>query len=554
MKNYAEGIRKGLGKVLMNVIPSHSYGEEEHRLLHREPRFLTEIAELTKQIGDAVVGIGVSTPIALVAMPFLPGLVGKGEMGGAFHSWDSSNHDSDLLPPNILEITRQQMVDTQFWASGTGPSLLINDQLEEGGNLSITMANSALDHPMTGEYVMADLLAGTDNVEALVNDTGDVVGTLISVPSITKDQLLALVTERGERRTGRPNLAVDRLFADGRTESAVAVRLLDGTSVDGQPEVNMTIVGFNAAGEQVTVLSLELDAVPLITGAENASLLAMLVPVMEGGKKKFVSLPAIDDTLSQGLTLTEGELVAWKDDNGNWFAGSNNRDKMMLLDGDEWKLVDETIDGTIDVGGYVSAELGDVVDGKTMIKQFFASDELDPDQQVDKIDELDYTNWGFEAGSLVWMQNSEGKIELVRADDHSRVVGWWERSKVTARTQFVANSPEFVNPESSDSSMLSFARVWDGKTVEGSDLDEMLLSLNNIYVNDVKKYALERQLSLRTSNVVIRSQDGKSAVVGLFVTFSSDTTPGSGALFFESNEKDVNDKYIVEKIIVKNFE
>ena len=44
MKNYAEGIRKGLGKVLMNVIPSHSYGEEEHRLLHREPRFLTEIA------------------------------------------------------------------------------------------------------------------------------------------------------------------------------------------------------------------------------------------------------------------------------------------------------------------------------------------------------------------------------------------------------------------------------------------------------------------------------------------------------------------------------
>ena len=75
---------------------------------------------------------------------------------------------------------------------------------------------------------------------------------------------------------------------------------------------------------------------------------------------------------------------------------------------------------------------------------------------------------------------------MVRADDHSRVVGWWERSKVTARTQFVANSPEFVNPESSDSSMLSFARVWDGKTVEGSDLDEMLLSLNNIYVNDVK--------------------------------------------------------------------
>ena len=341
-------------------------------------------------------GIGVSTPIALVAMPFAR-FSRQGEMGGAFHSWEAQIMTQIYCLQIFFEITRQQMVDTQFWASGTGPSLLINDQLEEGGNLSITMANSALDHPMTGEYVMADLLAGTDNVEALVNDTGDVVGTLISVPSITKDQLLALVTERGERRTGRPNLAVDRLFADGRTESAVAVRLLDGTSVDGQPEVNMTIVGFNAAGEQVTVLSLELDAVPLITGAENASLLAMLVPVMEGGKKKFVSLPAIDDTLSQGLTLTEGELVAWKDDNGNWFAGSNNRDKMMLLDGDEWKLVDETIDGTIDVGGYVSAELGDVVDGKTMIKQFFASDELDPDQQVDKIDELDYTNWGFEA-------------------------------------------------------------------------------------------------------------------------------------------------------------
>ena len=212
---------------------------------------------------------------------------------------------------------------------------------------------------------------------------------------------------------------------------------------------------------------------------------------------------------------------------------------------------------SFDIGRNLSVVLGGKVDGGTLIDKFVASTELTPDVQLEKLNEVEYTDWGFPGGSLVWMQNDEGKIELVNADDHERIVGWWMRSKVTATTGMVWNAPELVNPETGESIFFTpgMARIWSTQNGHTNEWNKMSVSMNTILNNEIRALTGERQMRVYGNPSRITSSDGKQTVFGLLATIPEvDATDGNGIFFFEDGDEKGIGKGQIKKMVVTGFE
>ena len=337
---------------------------------------------------------------------------------------------------------------------------------------------------------------------------------------------------------------MNELFKDGVSTISITTIILDGVSVDGQPEKMIAVFAIDNSGNQIMITERELHQGGVKIPSEGSVKNAILIQTIISGEAQLVILPSYPEGTDAS------QLVAWQDEDGKWYSGDRVGDKQLILDETgEWGAANETVV----VSGGLKLEIGDPdTGGLSGVEKFVLQANLTPEQKAEKEWQMDAENLGFAPGSTELVYDNETQqLVIVLTADPTNVIATWGVSETTARAEMIYDFSKLVVNEENVLTLIGWLEeMSSGMPKDREAAFNRSKALYDGLVNEIFIEIANRDNRGKHSTGVtipynIFSKDRRSALPGFLIAFdnsdnmsidSVDWTEGVFAFHLDSGE------------------